>query len=281
MDKEQETILSYIRDYEDFPTDQLRALYQEVAELTTDQEQDPYLQAALLQLLEQADPAPQEDSTAALTAFLEENPLSNRFRQTRRCPRIRPLVAVVILLVALLIAAGAYSAYTILFSLDGEIGIGVKADVMRLDTPSENGYSTLEEMLADNDLPPLGPSWMPEGYSLRTLTLQRENNDSHITFAAWYAPNQSEDGIKLIITHFLQGIPDSYMLAYEKDDGYHAAELPDGTRFYTYENGETSGAVLEISGENAVCSIFGPITENKIKQIVNSISTKENEHETH
>lgn len=105
-DREEAEVQKYVKQFQHLDPKQLQKMLHEAAQFTPTQEQDLPLQKALVILLEQADPAPQEDPLVALDAFLAEWEPEERKRPR---PRKRLLIVAAVLAALLGLTAVAYA----------------------------------------------------------------------------------------------------------------------------------------------------------------------------
>lgn len=105
-DLEEAEVQKYIRQYQDFTPAQLEKLLREAAQFTPTQEQNLPIQKALVVLLEQTDPAPQEDPLKALEEFLAQREPQKRARSR---PQKRLLIVAAVLAALLALTAVAYA----------------------------------------------------------------------------------------------------------------------------------------------------------------------------
>lgn len=105
-DLEEAEVQKYVKQFQHLDPKQLQKMLHEATQFTPTQEQDLPLQKALVILLEQADPAPQEDPMVALDTFLAEwEP--EEYKRPR--PRKRLLIVAAVLAALLGLTAVAYA----------------------------------------------------------------------------------------------------------------------------------------------------------------------------
>ena len=129
--------------------------------------------------------------------------------------------------------------------------------------PSNNlPYASLQEALEKgNAYGPLAPTWIPDGYKLVRIIVQR--NPVQKTYRAQYASGESE----LIITvrEYLDGKPHYVEQSAGLVEEYEVAEVT----YYLFENYEIVRAVWLY--DSYECDISGEVTIDEIKKMIDSI----------
>jgi hypothetical protein len=124
-------------------------------------------------------------------------------------------------------------------------------------------FETLQEALEESNISiSLVPTWIPDGYKLVRIIVQR--NPVQKTYRAQYMSGENE----LIITvrEYLEDKP----LYVEQSEGILEEYEVDGVTYYLLENNEQLQAVWIV--DSFECSITGSVTIEEIKRMIDSIT---------
>ena len=148
--------------------------------------------------------------------------------------------------------------------------VGNIRDEMRLDTPTEEGYYTLEDALTDYGIYTYTPTWMPENMRLNDIIItSNERKDSFI--AVYYSSgNQNRSSFIRITAYETEG--DFPIRTYE-DNGYRINSPANGLDFWITANLDETLVIWK--SDTCIGNIWGEFTDVQIMEIINSIKRTE------
>ncbi len=151
--------------------------------------------------------------------------------------------------------------------------LGPTCGDMRLETPTEDGYSSLEEALADYGIDTYTPSWMPKNVKLDNIAVSE--NELWTSFFAIYVLKEdlSDYGVvKVMVFDDLSKVPD---VEFEDngEEGRYFIEV-DGMEVLISENEEDYRA----SWKNGNCTgvVYGGFSKSEIEKIVRELKLEDN-----
>lgn len=260
----------------------LSELMEEIKKLSSISDCDVDLLCAYLDVLEEKDPVlpPDRDPAAQYEKFKEDHaelfdaperaakqalPRKGRFPRVKKVLTALAAAFCVVVLVADASGAGVIGRLiewgTETFSLRPASG------VMELETADENGFRSLQEALAYYEVEnPAIPNWIPERYTIDGITVL-ELDDSIIISGKYTA-----DGQKFLIR---ASIPFGEAFTFETNiaDEYVPYTSKNGISFILSGNSKLDRAVW--TTDDYSYSVTGDITEDELKQMLDSIWTGE------
>ena len=250
------------------------------AEEQASREPDADVISACYEVLDEVDPVPVPDrayeTSRALFAqehpeYMEPAPAAPPGGKRRFRPRGRRLslaAAIALLIVGGTVAFAFELPQRLLVSMGFETFlVGDTRDEMRLDTPTEEGYYTLEDALADYGVRTYTPTWMPEDMKLTNIIVAPDSRWS--SFIAAYSstsPDCADEAfIRIVAYDEAEYVP---VNIYE-DDGERISSAHSDLQFLVTSNLGMS-RILWQSG-SYVGNVWGPFSEAQVSEIINSI----------
>lgn len=152
--------------------------------------------------------------------------------------------------------------------------IGPTCGDMRLETPTEDSYSSLEEALSDYGVNTYTPSWMPRTVKLDDIAVSKSELWTSF-YAIYVLKEDSSDfgAVKITVYNDLSKIP---TVKYE-DNG-------EGSRYFMEVNG-LNVVVSENEGdyraswkdENCTGIVYGGFNQSEIEKVVKELKLEEDE----
>ena len=254
------------------------------AEERAGREPDADVISACYEVLDEVDPVPVPDrayeTSRALFAqehpeYMEPAPAAQpggkrRFRTRGR--RLSLAAAIALLIVGGTVAFAFELPQRLLVSMGFETFlVGETVSNMRLLTPTEDGYYTLEEALTGHGIRTYTPKWMPDDLRLTEIVV----TDGALTnvFVASYAAESSGDSAPSAVI----------MISAFKDNDATAPSLfeDNGTRdtVFSEENNleflitaNMDQKRINWQAENCIGSVYGSFSEDDVEKIIESIS---------
>ena len=130
------------------------------------------------------------------------------------------------------------------------------------NTNDDSLYTSLQEALEEgNVLEPLVPTWIPVGYEMSEITVER----SPLTkkYVAKYI--NGEQVLRITVQDYLEKIP----VYVEQSDGLVEKYEVAGVTYYLLENNKRTQAVWIV--DSFECSILGDLTIEELKLMIDSI----------
>ena len=195
-------------------------------------------------------------------------------RPRRLIPKIVAIVAVVTLFSALCVRAAGFNLLGLFgkwteeifgfLSADGSINRSSDSEATDVNSEIYLGIRSMLVMYGVTD--DLAPTWYPEGFEAEPVQIQSSDMGDTVNY---YFSDENDDyfGIKFIRYSDPSKMKD---LFYEKDDA-SVEEYVSGERiFYIFSNLESTTAIWS-DGEALTMSIFGNISVDELKNMIDSI----------
>ena len=130
------------------------------------------------------------------------------------------------------------------------------------DSNNSLQFDSFQEALEKGNMPAgLVPTWIPDGYKLVDITVERSPKKK--TYSAKY-----EDGdqvLRITVRDYLDGIP----VYIEQDEGLVEEYAVSGNTYYFFTDTDLSKASW--INDSCECSIFGNVTIDELKMMIDSI----------
>lgn len=259
----------------------LSELMEEIKKLSSISDCDVDLLCAYLDVLEEKDPVlpPDRDPAAQYEKFKEDHaelfdaperaakqalPRKGRFPRVKKVLTALAAAFCVVVLVADASGAGVIGRLiewgTETFSLRPASG------VMELETADENGFRSLQEALAYYEVEnPAIPTWIPSRYSIDRVTVI-ESSDTTIISGRYTSDNEN------LLIRITIGFEEDFTFE-EQQNGEHPIYTSKGITFILSRNTNAGRANWDVNGY--VYSVSGNVTEEELKEMLDSISVEE------
>lgn len=269
-----------LTNYDTMATEDLRQILRQDADAPADQKQDTELLYYIMGLLaqrEQDSGVPNKTPEEAWDTFLEhylpceeeipEVPCPQKKHRVRWHLQIGTVAAVLALVLCITLRADAFG-----FNYKRIIGTWtddnfnlVNLDETNPDSPlpaDPASYTELQRLLAQAGMDPnLAPTWIPEGFEMTNATI-----DSRIGQNALTVEYQNGD-------RFLGFLAQTYLpdetRAFERSDGPTEIIQRGDVTYYLFPNLDAQCAVWV--KDSWQCSVWGYVTREEMKQIIQSI----------
>lgn len=150
--------------------------------------------------------------------------------------------------------------------------LGPTCGVMRLETPTEDGYSSLEDALSDYGVSTYTPSWMPKIVKLDNVAVSP--NELWTSFYAIYVlKDDSSDygAVKITVYDDLSKMP---TIKFEDNgEGSRYFIEVDGVYVVVSENEEDFRATWKIG--NCTGVVYGEFSQSEIEEVVRNLKMEE------
>ena len=267
--------------YDSLPTEELQEILRKHAhgELETEPDTDElyYIMEVLARRREEEDPQAFRSDEEALADFrknyMPKEKSAVRPKVIRFSNRAFKIVAAVLAIVLILAVGTSVTAEAFNVDIWGKLASWTKEVFQFTDNPQgttaanpEQEYNaelkSLQDALNDNAVTEkLAPTWMPEGYKSKDLSVVKTPRVLNIY--SIYEKNGLELIVKIRRTI---GVPAPQV---EKNDDFIELYVVDGVEYYIFSNTETLQAAWSI-GEFE-CGISGKITLEEMKKMIDSI----------
>lgn len=190
---------------------------------------------------------------------------SHRFRPMLLSRRGRQLLVVAAVLILLAGVAFAVRFGNIVLDRGETIISKSPSGVMVMDEASADGYHSLEEALEDCGIGKDGIllTWIPEEYSVQEIYATKL--DSTIKINVIFSTIDK----RRLYYRIIRDIDGTFVVGYEKNDSYQTTWPINGINYYLMNNNADRRVMWEVG--NTYCNLFGDISEEQLKAMVESI----------